>query len=263
MYSYISQEAFYRRAFCAAETQPDFSAVGDVKEYSVEGITNHVQKLKVETSSQFLSPPPPPPSAYIYDVIHHSESIGACSTMTNSVAGKIVAKDKAKDACDNTATTKSSTLSCSSSLSTDRDSYTSYDRDVQMVSKVPSAQVTSHEHVPDAEYKSLGSGSKQTFAQHQSANKSFFSFIMNVGKGSLLGSSASELGASQSFTTSLGDEYGDTFSSASGGSSEDDSDYTLGGGSSSTSYSYDESFGLASYSYASSVQQDGYCGIGH
>ena len=231
--------------------------MGDVKEYSVEGITNHVQKLKVETSSQFLSPPPPPPSAYIYDVIHHSESIGACSTMTNSVAGKIVAKDKAKDACDNTATTKSSTLSCSSSLSTDRDSYTSYDRDVQMVSKVPSAQVTSHEHVPDAEYKSLGSGSKET-SLYQSANKSFLSFIMNVGKGSLLGSSASELGASQSFS-----EYGDTFSSASSGSSEEDSDYTLTDGSSSASYSYDESFGLASYSYGSSVQQDGYCGIGH
>ena len=192
-----------------------------VKDYSVEGIANDVQELKIETASQFLSPPHPL-SANIHDapcdVVHHHDSIGGCSTMTNSVAGKEVRDDSA--------TTKHSTLSdCAPSLA-DRDcDAAGYDRDEQMASKNPSVQ-----------------------------EESSSSFTVDVGKGSLM--EISELGTRsslQSFSMSLQDQGGDTFSSASCGSSEEDSDYSL------ASCSIDYKCGLTPYapSYESTLLDDG------
>jgi len=258
---------------------PDFSVVEEVKEYSVEGLANHVQDLKIETSSQFLSPPPP--SAYIHvapcDVVHHSESIGGCSTITHSVAGKLVVRDEAEEIHsvagklvvsseaeeirDNVATTKHSNLSACASSLMDRDNEASDHMDEHVVSKIPSGQAPSHEHMSDAEYESLGLGSKETSTQHYSASKSDSLSFMSVDeKGSSMGlSSASELGTrtqSQSFSLSLRNQDSNTFSSASEGASEEDSDYTLTDGSSSSSApsSIDDSFVLSSY--ASTMQED-------
>ena len=197
----------------------------EVKDYSVEGIANDVQELKIETASQFLSPPHPL-SANIQDaprdVVHHPDSFGGCSTMTNSVAGKEVRDDSA--------TTKRSTLSdCAPSLA-DRDcDAASYDRDEQMASKNPSVR-----------------------------EESSSSFTIDVGKGSLM--EISELGTRSSLQSfSLQDQGGDTFSSASCGSSEEDSDYTLSDGSSLASCSIDYRCGLTPYvpSYDSTLLDDG------
>lgn len=258
---------------CATETQlPDFSVLEEVKEYSVdEGLATHVEGLKIETSSQFLSPPPPP-SAYIHvapcDVVHHSESIGGCSTITHSVAGKLVVRDEPEEIHsfpgklairdepevirDNATTTKHSNMSSSASSLMDRN--TKANDHVDVVSKIPSVQDPSNEQMSDAEYMSLGLGSKGTYTQHYSASKSdSLSFMSVVGKGSSMGqSSASELGSrtqSQSFSLSLRDQDSNTFSSASAteGASEEDSDYTLTDGSSSAPSSIDDSFLQSSY----------------
>lgn len=242
-----------------------------MKEYSVdEGLANHVQQgLKIETSSQFLSPPPPP-SAYIHvapcDVVHHSASIGGCSTITHSVAGRLVVRDEAEEnrsfagsltvrdepevIRDNATTTKHSNMSASASSLMDRDNKA--DDHVDVVSKIPFVEDPSHEQMSEAEYESLGLGSKGTYTQQYSASKSdSASFVSVAGKGSSMWlSSASELGTrtqSQSFSLSLRDQDSNTFSSASG----EDSDYTLTDGSSS---SIDDSFLLSSY--ASTMQED-------
>jgi len=228
--------------------------------------------LKIETSSQFLSPPPPP-SAYIHvapcDVVHHSESIDGCSTITHSVAGKLVVRhepeeihsfagklavrDEPEVIPDNAATTKHSNMSsCASSLM-DRDN-----KDEHVVSKIPSVQDPSLEQMSDAEYESLGLGSKGTYTQHYSASKSdSVSFMSVAGKGSSMGLSSAELGTrtqSQSFSLSFRDQDSNTFSSASVDASEEDSDYTLSDGSSSALSSIDDSFVLSSYS--STMQED-------
>ncbi len=277
MFLLATQKSLFRCGMCATETQlPDFSVLEEVKEYSVdEGLANHVQGLKIETSSQFLSPPPPP-SAYIHvapcDVVHHSASIGGCSTITHSVAGRLVVRDEAEEIhsfagklavrdepevirdnteTNNAATTKHSNMSTSASSLMDRDN-----KEEHVVSKIPSVQDPSHEQMSEAEYESLGLGSQGTYNQHYSASKSeSLSYMSVAGKGSSMGlSSASELGTrtqSQSFSLSLRDQDSNTFSSASVGASEDDSDYTLTDGSSS---SVDDSFLLSSY--ASTMQED-------
>jgi len=265
-------KSLFRCGMCATETElpdfsavPDFAAVNEVKDYSAEGIANHVQELKIETSSHFLSPPPPR-SSYIHvapcDVVQHSESIGGCSTITHSVAGKIVVRYDAEDVPDNAATTKHSNLSACTSSLMDKDNETCHDGDEQMVSKIRSVQVPSHEQMSEADYESLGLGSQGTFASpSKSASLSFMSGV--VVKGSSMGlSSASELGTrtqSQSFSRmssrmSSQDQDGNTFSSASEGASEEDSDYTLTDGSSSSPSTIDDSFTLDSY--ASTMQED-------
>jgi len=265
-------KSLFRCGMCATETElpdfsavPDFAAVNEVKDYSAEGIANHVQELKIETSSHFLSPPPPR-SSYIHvapcDVVQHSESIGGCSTITHSVAGKIVVRYDAEDVPDNAATTKHSNLSACTSSLMDKDNEICDDMDEQMVSKIPSVQVPSHGQMSEADYESLGLGSQGTFASaSKSASLSFMSGV--VVKGSSMGlSSASELGTrtqSQSFSRmSSQDQDGNTFSSASEGASEgaseEDSDYTLTDGSSSSPSTIDDSFTLSSY--ASTMQED-------
>lgn len=267
-FSFASQKSLFRCGMCATETElpdfsavPDFAAVNEVKDYSAEGIANHVQELKIETSSHFLSPPPPR-SSYIHvapcDVVQHSESIGGCSTITHSVAGKIVVRYDAEDVPDNAATTKHSNLSACTSSLMDKDNEICDDMDEQMVSKIPSVQVPSHGQMSEADYESLGLGSQGTFASaSKSASLSFMSGV--VVKGSSMGlSSASELGTrtqSQSFSRmSSQDQDGNTFSSASEGASEEDSDYTLTDGSSSSPSTIDDSFTLSSY--ASTMQED-------
>lgn len=253
------QKSLFSCGLCATETQlPDFSAIEEeVKEYSVEGIANNVQELKIETSSQFLSPPPP--SAYIHvapcDVVQHSESIGGCSTITHSVAGKLVVRDHAEDVVrDNATTTKHSNLSACASSLMDRDNEVDDNGDDQVVAKIPSVQVPSHGQMSDADYVSLGLGSKGTFTQNFSASKSAsLSFMSVSGKESSIGmSSTSELDTqaqSQSFSL-MSFQEDNTFSSESDGSSEEDSNYTLSDGSSSSSApsSIDDSFAQSSYS---------------
>jgi hypothetical protein len=258
--------------------------VDEVKEYSIEGVANHIQGLKIETSSQFLSPPPP--SAYIHvapcNVVQHSESIGGCSTITHSVAGKIAVRDDGEDVRGHASTTKHSNLSASVHSLIDRDVEAGGNGDDQLVEKMPSVQVPSHEQmsvqVPSheqmssAECESLGLGSKEAYSKRYMASRSAsLSFMSVVGKGTSMGlSSASELGTetqsqsfthmssaseldtetqSQSFSHMSTQDDGDTFSSASEGASEEDSDYTLSDGS-----SISDSVALSSY--VSSMQED-------
>ena len=140
----------------------------------------------------------------------------------------------------------------------DKDNEICDDMDEQKVSKIPSVQVPSHGQMSEADYESLGLGSQGTFASaSKSASLSFMSGV--VVKGSSMGlSSASELGTrtqSQSFSRmSSQDQDGNTFSSASEGASEEDSDYTLTDGSSSSPSTIDDSFTLSSY--ASTMQED-------
>ena len=223
----------------------------EIKEYSVEGISNHVKGLKIETSSQFLSPPPP--STYIHvapcEVVQHSASIGGCSTITYSVAGKIVTRDEAEKVPDNAATTKHSNLStCASSL-IDRDKE---DEGNDKKDDQKAVQVPSNEQLSNVDYESLGLGSKESLSQnHYKSRSASMSYMSVVGNGSSMsGSTVTELDTqtkSQSFSL-MSYEDGNTFSSASDSSdSDEDSDYTL----TDASCSIDDT-----YTFASTLHDD-------
>jgi len=254
----------FRCGFCATDAQlPDFNDFEEVKEYSVEGVADHIQEMKMETKSQYLSPQQH--SAHIRDapcnVEQHSESIGGCSTITHSVAGKIAVRvDSEKVRGYNASTKKHSNISThvsSASSLLDRDVEAGDDGDDQLVDEMPSLQVHSHGQMFFAEYESLGLSSKATYSTYskrsmddRSASLSLMSFS---GKGSSMGlSSASELGTetlSQSFSHTTSQD-GDTFSSDSFSSaSEEASDYTL-----SDRSSIDDSFTPSSY--VTSMQED-------
>lgn len=250
IFSFKQRSLFRCGGLCATETKlPDYPAMEDLKEYSVEGVSNDDKGLKIETSSQFLSPPPP--SRYIHvapcEVVQHSASIGGCSTITYSVAGKIVARDETEKVPDNAATMKHSNLStCASSLM-DRDNEVNEKHDDH-----EAVQVASNEQMSNADYESLGLGSKGSLSKnHYKSKSASISYMSVVGKGSSMSeSTVTELDTqtkSQSFSLMSYDD-GNTFSSASDSSdSEEDSDYTL----TDASCSIDDT-----YTYASTLHDD-------
>lgn len=219
---------FFHCGICTTDnTQlPDFAEVDMLKEYSVEGVVNRVQELKIETSSQFLSPPPP--NAYRHaapcNVVQHSESICGYSTMTHSLADNLVVRDDVEGVRGNALTTKHLNLT---------------------------VQMPSHEQMSGADYVSLGLGSKETFSASGSASLSFMSV---VGKGSSM--EASELDTTQTQSQSfsyMSSRDGTTFTSA----PSEDSEYTLTDGSSSLPSSA-LSFADDSFTCASSSLQENY-----